>query len=463
MKFNNFLMMTMLSVLLSATAIANTFSFSDSEIGRISRGDKQLQSYLENHLAAIMNQRINEQPSAEVDEIKQELLGDLRGLVRDHLPPELFKTIINTDNELVQDLTLLGKESFPEIVFIAEYVLNDFESSCDIYAAYIEYKIDANEIPAGSLFDQKIECHLGREELDLAVATLQQADELIDGGYPSAHLLVGDYYHDNQDYSNSFYHYQEAGVIGYGEKQLAHLERLSSTEYDDFEPERTDLLQDMSRKLTERFFAVENYGNAERVCIIGSLNEGCGLNAKDSDGRTELMRAAWSSELDKVEFLIEVGVEVNAQDNDGQTALMNASYSGNADVVEVLLKNGADPLLKTYTWEYDATLFAAEQGHENVLGILEIYVEEDVIVDGKKEALKNIVSRIDSQNNLIDSQNDLLMASKISGKDTKETTDNLEGSMSELDRLQSMFERLQNIYCADARLVDHDLCDFKVR
>ena len=72
------------------------------------------------------------------------------------------------------------------------------------------------------------------------------------------------------------------------------------------------------------------------------LKKGADLEAKDGDGRTALMWAAMSGELDVVKYLIDNGVDLEAKDGDGRTALMWAAMSGELDVVKYLIDNGAD-------------------------------------------------------------------------------------------------------------------------
>ncbi len=66
-----------------------------------------------------------------------------------------------------------------------------------------------------------------------------------------------------------------------------------------------------------------------------------GVNTRDGDGYTALMRAAWEGHTETVKVLLEAGADVNAKGNDGWTALMWAEYMGHTSIIEILKKSGA--------------------------------------------------------------------------------------------------------------------------
>jgi hypothetical protein len=82
------------------------------------------------------------------------------------------------------------------------------------------------------------------------------------------------------------------------------------------------------------------------------------LNAKDYDGRTPLMRASQSGQVEVVRWLLDRGVDVNEDLNEevngwqyhGNTALCLASSAGHTPVVRLLLERGGDPTIANNGW-----------------------------------------------------------------------------------------------------------------
>ncbi|MEZ5364491.1 MAG: ankyrin repeat domain-containing protein [Bryobacterales bacterium] len=72
------------------------------------------------------------------------------------------------------------------------------------------------------------------------------------------------------------------------------------------------------------------------------LDNGVDVNAKDADMRTPLMLAAFEGKTNVVLDLLDAGAEINAQDTNKRTPLFFASSGPNGGTVEVLLDRGAD-------------------------------------------------------------------------------------------------------------------------
>jgi len=77
-------------------------------------------------------------------------------------------------------------------------------------------------------------------------------------------------------------------------------------------------------------------------CIDDETTKKNYVNAKSTCGRTALMEAARSGDLDIVTFLIEYGAKVEVKDTNGWDALMHASWEGRVDVVASLIERGAN-------------------------------------------------------------------------------------------------------------------------
>ncbi|MBM4043744.1 MAG: ankyrin repeat domain-containing protein [Planctomycetes bacterium] len=72
------------------------------------------------------------------------------------------------------------------------------------------------------------------------------------------------------------------------------------------------------------------------------LASGADVNAGDNQGKTALMWAAETGQVDLVNALIRAGANVNARDVFGWPALSSSAYERRPESVRVLLANGAD-------------------------------------------------------------------------------------------------------------------------
>ena len=84
------------------------------------------------------------------------------------------------------------------------------------------------------------------------------------------------------------------------------------------------------------------------VAEVGRLLQaGADVNARDEEGATLLMLAAYAGNLGLVEALIKAGADVNFQDERGWSAISRAVYNaeqkcGFANIVQVLIDSGAN-------------------------------------------------------------------------------------------------------------------------
>jgi len=108
--------------------------------------------------------------------------------------------------------------------------------------------------------------------------------------------------------------------------------------------------------------------------VKGLLAQNTSLSATNKRGRTALIQAARSENINAykiVDLLINAGADVNATDNDGNTALMLAAKNGNLIVIQILLGNGANTSLKNQNGNTAAD-FAEEKERHQITSLLRI-------------------------------------------------------------------------------------------
>ena len=111
--------------------------------------------------------------------------------------------------------------------------------------------------------------------------------------------------------------------------------------------------------------AVEN-GDLERVEFL--LDSGVNPNQTDSNGGTALHWAAAGGKTEIAKMLIAAETDVHAADNEGWTALNSAADRGHAEVVEVLLAAGANINATVDGWT--SLMLAADYGYTEVAKVL---------------------------------------------------------------------------------------------
>jgi len=105
------------------------------------------------------------------------------------------------------------------------------------------------------------------------------------------------------------------------------------------------------------------------------LEKGADVNIRNRyANRTTLMWVSWWGKYDCVDLLVGNGADVNAKDEDGKTALMFAAVQGHFEIVQFLVENGADV---TYTYANDtAADLARMYGHYEIEEYLKNVQEE---------------------------------------------------------------------------------------
>lgn len=109
------------------------------------------------------------------------------------------------------------------------------------------------------------------------------------------------------------------------------------------------------------------YGEVERVESL--LNTGVDINARNQDGVTALAYASGRGHKEIVLKLLANNAEVNTRSNVGSTALMNAAYMGRLKIVNILIAYGADVNVQSRNGT-TALMNAAAHGYADVVEIL---------------------------------------------------------------------------------------------
>jgi len=86
--------------------------------------------------------------------------------------------------------------------------------------------------------------------------------------------------------------------------------------------------------------------------------------------QTDLHKAAYEGDAEKVKELLKKGADPNIKDEKGRTPLHEAAYWGRLDVVRLLLVRGADPTVKDKDGRTPLDLARAE-GRREVVSVIE--------------------------------------------------------------------------------------------
>ena len=121
--------------------------------------------------------------------------------------------------------------------------------------------------------------------------------------------------------------------------------------------------------------------NGQFEAIENLIAENVDVNAADPDGRTALMLASFNGHSGIVALLINNGAVTDLVDGFGRTALHYASTGPFLPTVEFLLKKGANPNLVDSEEHFTPLMFAAAEGHIDVVRILIEYHEDPSLVD----------------------------------------------------------------------------------
>ncbi|MDR3631698.1 MAG: ankyrin repeat domain-containing protein [Desulfocapsaceae bacterium] len=104
------------------------------------------------------------------------------------------------------------------------------------------------------------------------------------------------------------------------------------------------ILLGCNSEMNKELVSAAGTGNILRVESL--IKQGANVEAHAIDGWTPLTAAASAGHFEIVRLLLMAKVDINAPENGGNTALFWAAFHGHAEVVRLLLEHGADALKK---------------------------------------------------------------------------------------------------------------------
>lgn len=117
----------------------------------------------------------------------------------------------------------------------------------------------------------------------------------------------------------------------------------------------TELTPDMHAKVILLIMDFARSGDTHS--LTEAYERGFPIDARDPDGNTALMMAAYHGNADTVEMLIERGANINIPNNRNQSPIAGAIFKGEDEVVHTLRAAGADLDAGTPSARQTAELF----------------------------------------------------------------------------------------------------------
>lgn len=118
------------------------------------------------------------------------------------------------------------------------------------------------------------------------------------------------------------------------------------------------------------------YRHAIAIIALAALTvAGCatirqeGIDCRDNEGKTALIRAVISADIHCINAMLERGADPNVTDSNGMTPLMHAAIRGDHQSVTSLVSAGADSNV-TDKYGKTAYTYAATCGNVHVIGAL---------------------------------------------------------------------------------------------
>ena len=108
----------------------------------------------------------------------------------------------------------------------------------------------------------------------------------------------------------------------------------------------------------------------DRELVAALLKKGARAHVVNKYGASPLAEAVRIANLEMTGMLLEAGADANVANEDGQTALMLAARTGNVGVARVLVQHGADVNKRESYRDQSAVMWAAAQGHADMVAFL---------------------------------------------------------------------------------------------
>ena len=109
--------------------------------------------------------------------------------------------------------------------------------------------------------------------------------------------------------------------------------------------------------------------NLDYQKVVSHVEAGDDINARDNNGFTPLIAAAYYGNAPIVKYLCDKGADLNIQDDDGWTALIYAAYYQFEQVVRVLLMYNPD-VDTVNKYGYSALSYAEQNGNKKIAKML---------------------------------------------------------------------------------------------
>jgi ankyrin repeat protein len=108
----------------------------------------------------------------------------------------------------------------------------------------------------------------------------------------------------------------------------------------------------------------------DRELVAALLKKGARAHVVNKYGASPLAEAVRIANLEMTGMLLEAGADANVANEDGQTALMLAARTGNVAVARLLVQHGADVNQRESYRDQSAVMWAAAQGHTDMVAFL---------------------------------------------------------------------------------------------